>query len=599
MLSLVFLIAGALAAPGAGPLARDVNSTSIQSATISSTASNSAATITSSAVASSATPSASPSSMLSAGSVPASLHTVNGTKSAVPAATQGAYDSNRLSALWQLVEQSIPVYNATITTVLTNTSFEKPKDPPPLRLGYTSAQTKNLKLPKGFKYAFATAATQVEGATKADGKGPSAWDYLCHNYPSTGCSNFTADITDNNYYMYPLDFARMKWLGANSYSFSTAWTRIYPFGKGPVNEAGLQHYDNVIKELEKHQIEPLLTLFHWDTPLNLMAEYGSWLTTDNRFVDDFVAYATTMFKRYGKQVKTWVTFNEPRVFCGGAWSEPALDFYIPAGINQNNSVYQCYYNLLKAHGAAVQVYRQLVKNGTIAKGEIGFKSDDNKPVPYRDGNKQDIEACNRHADYFIGAFAQPVYGDGNWPKTMRDTLGNLLPNFTAAETKMIKGSADFFAIDGYRTNVGRAVGNFEQCKTNSSDPFWPVCIYNADSASTSILESGWALGATADPRVDWLMSTGGQLRDQLKWLHTTYPSPKIYLSEFGFAEPYEWLFGEISDNQLFRIKEDYVRANYFVDYLNEALLSIHEDKVPLAGAFAWSLLDNHEWQSNE
>lgn len=140
-----------------------------------------------------------------------------------------------------MVEAKIPVETAAITTVRkVPSNWSLGEDPPPYEPEFLSSDAANLTFPKGFLYGSASAATQIEGATKADGKGPSVWDWRCHLYPDQ-CTGFTSDITDNQYYQYSEDFNIMKALGFNVYAFSFAWTRIYPLGNGKVNEAGLQH----------------------------------------------------------------------------------------------------------------------------------------------------------------------------------------------------------------------------------------------------------------------------------------------------------------------------------------------------------------------
>lgn len=101
-------------------------------------------------------------------------------------------------------------------------------------------------------------------------------------------------------------------MGVKTYSFSISWSRVFPFGKGAINEQALAHYDDVINTCIEYGVEPSVTLFHWDLPLYLQNSYGGWL--DNQIVDDFVAYAQVVFERYGNKVPRWFTVNEPIVF---------------------------------------------------------------------------------------------------------------------------------------------------------------------------------------------------------------------------------------------------------------------------------------------
>nr|BCO16662.1 beta-glycosidase [eukaryotic synthetic construct] len=506
--------------------------------------------------------------------------------------TPTATGTAELDALWNLVEAQYPVQTAAVTTLVTvPDDYKFEADPPSYALaGYETSEIAGLKFPKGFKFGVAGAAIQVEGAAKAEGRGPSTWDYLCHHYASTQCNNYDPDITTNHYYLYPLDFARLQHLGINTYSFSISWTRIYPLGAGYVNEAGLAHYDAVIHSAKKYGLEPVGTVFHWDTPLSLMLKYGAWQDTGDQIVKDFVTYATTVFKRYGNEVKTWFTFNEPRVFCSQNSGLP-YNLTYPEGINSTSAVFRCTYNVLKAHGHAVKVYRDLVASGTIAAGEIGFKSDDNYPIPARPGNADDEESAKRHEAFRIGIFAQPVYGNGDYPDVVKETVGDMLPALTDEDKGYIKGSGDIFAIDGYRTDISHAALNgIANCIRNQSDPNWPVCEEGSDPFA-HVYPSGFAIGQSADPLSSWLVNSAPFIRDQLKFLTQTYPAKGgIYFSEFGWAEDAEY------DRQLlYQITWDGLRTQYLTDYLSQLLLAVHKDGINLRGALTWSFVDNWEW----
>ncbi|GJJ11077.1 hypothetical protein Clacol_005308 [Clathrus columnatus] len=479
----------------------------------------------------------------------------------LPPAVSSGFKQEDLDRLWQSVEQILPVTTADVTEVLEPLqNFSVGPDPPRFRPAYLQANTSNLKLPEGFKYGVATAATQVEGAVKTDGRGPSNWDWACHNYVSW-CNNIPPDVTINHYYLYKRDIQRAKAMGVNTMSFSISWSRVFPFGlsNSPVNEEAFQYYDSYIDELLANDIEPVVTLFHWDTPLNLISEYHAFL--DGRIVDDYANYAETIFRRYGNKVNMWITFNEPK--------------------------------LLKAHATAVQRYRSLKEQGVIADGQIALKHDGSRPVPFDPNSLSDNELVERHSDLYIGIFSQPIYGNGNYPDRVLDAIpSNILPRLTPEDQALIKGSADFYAIDAYTTQVAKTPPNgIEACAKNISDPNWPICQDVSGDIPQYSTVTGWALGAAADPLSSWLGDTSSLLRYQLNWLYDNFPAPGgIYISEFGFAEPFEY-----DRTELYQITWDERRATYLLDYLNEALLAIYEDGIPLKGTFIWSLADNYEW----
>ncbi|KAF7313927.1 Glycoside hydrolase family 1 protein [Mycena chlorophos] len=492
-----------------------------------------------------------------------------------------------LEQLWDIVGPvQAPPFTTTYTP--TSTSVPLPSPPPPLYPSFYAPAPKDvlpdLKFPSGFKFGVDTAAYQVEGAVKNEGKGPTLWDWNSRQ-PGGVFDNTTADIVDLQYYLYKEDVLRVAALGVNAHSFSISWARILPFGTkdSPVNQAGLDHYSDLINYHIAHGVEPVATLFHWDTPLALAAYYGGF--TSPQIVDDFVNYAKIVFQAYNGRVKTWYTFNEPRVFCSEFSAYP-FNATLAPGVNASMAPYICSYYLLKAHVGAVKAFREM--NIT---GEIAFKSDDFIGIPWRANNTDDTQAVERHAAFRIGVFADPLYTTGDWPTIMTDTLPpEYLPRFTEEEKKDNLGSADFFAIDAYREQFVSAPldpGGIAGCVDDTAHPLWPECqnVVMYDS------NAGWAAGISPDLLGEtWLQATPNPLRSYLQGLHQRWPTNKMYISEFGFMEPLEEIHTE-----LFRITEDVARTNYYMTYLGQILLSIHEDGVPIAGAFAWAMLDNAEW----
>lgn len=163
---------------------------------------------------------------------------------------------------------------------------------------------KQLKpFPQDFLWSASTSAYQVEGAWNEGGRGPIGID-LKTDLPE-GTSNYK--VGADHYHRYKEDVALMAEMGFRAYRFSIAWSRILPTGRGEVNPEGVQFYHNLIDELLAHNIEPIVTMFHFDTPAAL-DEIGGWA---NREVSElFVDYAKVLFTEYGSKVKYWLTINE-------------------------------------------------------------------------------------------------------------------------------------------------------------------------------------------------------------------------------------------------------------------------------------------------
>lgn len=148
-----------------------------------------------------------------------------------------------------------------------------------------------INIPKGFVLGAATSSYQIEGGWDEGGKGLSIWDTFSHT-PGNIENNENGDIACDHYNRYKEDVAIMKELNLNGYRFSISWPRIFPKGRGEVNEAGALFYDNLINELVSAGIDPSVTLYHWDLPQALSDE-GGWV--NRRIIDDFVEYAPVLF----------------------------------------------------------------------------------------------------------------------------------------------------------------------------------------------------------------------------------------------------------------------------------------------------------------
>src|SRR5215467_13021476 len=145
-----------------------------------------------------------------------------------------------------------------------------------------------------FLWGAATAAYQVEGATNVDGRGPSVWDEWSA-IPGKMANGNSGDIACDQYHRWREDVRLMETLNLNAYRFSVSWSRVLPDGEGRVNQVGLDHYDRLVDGLCQNEIEPLVTLYHWDLPLALQRKYGGWLHEDIPRV--FSEYARVLFER--------------------------------------------------------------------------------------------------------------------------------------------------------------------------------------------------------------------------------------------------------------------------------------------------------------
>ncbi|KAG9142066.1 hypothetical protein Leryth_026868 [Lithospermum erythrorhizon] len=146
--------------------------------------------------------------------------------------------------------------------------------------------------PPDFIFATASSAFQYEGAANIDGRGPSIWDHIAHNYPEKILDGSNGDVTQDFYHRY-----KVQW--------------VVPTGKVSrgVNKKGIEFYNRVINELISNGIKPFVTIYHWDIPQPLQDEYGGFVSP--RIVNDYLDFADICFKQFGDRVKHWMTHNEP------------------------------------------------------------------------------------------------------------------------------------------------------------------------------------------------------------------------------------------------------------------------------------------------
>jgi len=255
------------------------------------------------------------------------------------------------------------------------------------------------QFPPNFTFGSATSSYQIEGAWQSGGKGLSIWDAFAHT-PTKTFDGHTGDRACDHYHLYKEDVAMMAKLGLKAYRFSIAWARILPTGEGKVNEEGIQFYSDLIDELLAHDIEPWVTLYHWDLPLALQMEHDGWLNP--AIADFFEKYAKLCFERFGNRVKHWITLNEPWVVAILGYGQGVF----APGRKSNSEPYLAAHHLLLAHAKAYQCYKTLFY--PTQQGTIGITNNCDWREPLTE-SPEDKEAAERALQFFLAWFADPVY----------------------------------------------------------------------------------------------------------------------------------------------------------------------------------------------
>lgn len=202
-----------------------------------------------------------------------------------------------------------------------------------------------MSFPEGFLWGAASSAYQIEGGAHDGGRGESIWDVFSHT-PGRTKHGDTGDVAADSYHRWREDIALLKEMGLDAYRFSVSWPRIDPSGDGRWNEAGLDYYDGLVDALLEAEIEPWVTLYHWDLPQALQVR-GGWKSSET--VRAFAGYAAKMGERFKGRVRHWFTFNEPQCFigmgCGTGEHAPGLKL-------DDDSLAACWENFCVAHSLA-------------------------------------------------------------------------------------------------------------------------------------------------------------------------------------------------------------------------------------------------------
>ncbi|KAF5748784.1 beta-glucosidase 12-like [Tripterygium wilfordii] len=439
--------------------------------------------------------------------------------------------------------------------------------------------------PAGFIFGTASASYQYEGAAREGGKGPSIWDYYTHKYPEKIKDGSSGDVANDEYHRYKEDVGIMEDMGLDAYRFSISWSRILPNGKlsGGVNNEGIKYYNNLINELLSHDIQPFVTLFHFDLPQTLEEDYGGFLS--RRIVSHFRDYAETCFKYFGDRVKYWITLNEPWSFSMGGYASGSLAPFRCSAWQQFNCTggdsatepYLTGHNQLLAHAAAINLYRQ--KYQETQKGKIGITLATLWVVPYSSARHHQ-NAALRALDFNFGWFMDPI-SNGDYPHTMRSLVGDRLPKFTREESKMLKGSFDFVGLNYYTAYYAADVHT-------SNNPVNASSLTDSH-ANLSSVRNGLPIGPQAAS--SWLFVYPRGIRDLLLYAKKKYNNPLIYITENGIDE---------FNNATLSLEEalnDQMRIDYYSKHLYFLQRAVVKDGVNVKGYFAWSLLDNFEWNS--
>ena len=426
-----------------------------------------------------------------------------------------------------------------------------------------------MALPKKFLWGGAVAAHQLEGAYNVDGRGLSVSDVM------TGGSNKVARrITDGivegeNYpnhkgidffHTYKEDIKLFAELGFKCFRTSISWSRIFPNGdETEPNEAGLKFYDDMFDELLKYNIEPVITLSHFEMPYNLAKKYGGW--TNRKLIEFFVRYAETVMTRYKDKVKYWMTFNEINnqtnldtdIF---GWTNSGIRYSQLE--NPKQAMYQAAHHELVASALVVKKGHEINPNFMI-----GCMCSFVPFYPYScDPEDIMIALESMHERFlFLDVHCRGHYGDYAIKEWEREGNG---PKIEAGDDKILdEGKVDYIGFSYYMSNTVKADMNEVNASTAGGNR------HSVKNPYVKVSDWGWAIDPVG-------------LRYSLNILYERYELP-MFIVENGLGA-----FDKLNDD---KTCDDSYRIDYLRAHIREFKKAVENDGVVLMGYTPWGCID--------
>ncbi|MEI1232302.1 glycoside hydrolase family 1 protein [Enterococcus mundtii] len=424
---------------------------------------------------------------------------------------------------------------------------------------------------KDFLWGGATAANQLEGAFDRDGKGLSVADAMPggkQRFAIIGSEEFDWTI-DEEKYLYPNhrgiehydhfkeDIALFAEMGFKSYRFSIAWTRIFPQGDEQTpNEAGLAFYDELIDTCLSYDIEPVITISHYEMPLHLAKEYGGW--KNRQLIEFYERFARTVLERYSSKVKYWMTFNE----INSAFHFPALSQGLVKinGASDYQNIFQAWHNQFVASSKAVKIAHELrsdIQVGCMIIYATTYSIDAN-PI-----NQVATLIQNQEFNFFC----TDVQVRGEYPAYTARTY----KKYGVDAAKLEQTEEDFQLLKEYPVDY---IG-FSYYMSSAIDETNP----DADTSNGNLL------GGVKNPFLEasewgWQIDPEG-LRVALNELYNRYEKP-LFIVENGLGA-----IDKVEENGS-------INDDYRIDYLRrhiEAMAEAVADGVDLMGYTPWGCID--------
>lgn len=432
-----------------------------------------------------------------------------------------------------------------------------------------------MSFPKDFIWGAASASYQIEGGAFEEGKGLSIWDAFSHQ-PGKTFNGQTGDVSCDSYHRFNEDLDLMQSLGIRHYRFSISWPRVIPEGTGKVNETGLSYYDRLVDGCLSRNIEPWITLYHWDLPLTLYYT-GGWLNRDTAYA--FEAYTKIIAKHFKGRVQRYMTINEPQCVIGMGHGN---GLHAPGTLLSEEEMFRSWHHVMLAHGLAAKAIRDIVPDcivGLASTGALSYtdRKDIKTPQELENAAFLSLPKESNPGWYFNHQWFLDPTVLGHYPEDPESVWNDCKKTVEPADLKIIHQPPDFIGLNIY-----------------NGTELIPVLPPDTSSAVPQD-----ALPRTG-PDYIFAKKYPGYPRTALKWPVTPgvmYWGPRLIYERYGLpviitengqsCNDRIFLDGKIHDPD---------RIDFLARYLGE-MKKACEDHIPVTGYFHWSLTDNYEWHS--
>lgn len=404
--------------------------------------------------------------------------------------------------------------------------------------------------PKNFLWGSSISAYQAEGGVLADGKKLSVADISTRK--EGYCDN---SVTSDFYHNYQQDIQLLAQMGAKAFRFSLAWPRIFPDGIGEVNQAGVQFYHNVLDELDKYHIEPIVTLFHYDLPLSLHQRYGGW--KNRQTINAYAAFVKFCFQEYGNRIHKFLTINEPDILF--MYGGHGLDLNGKEEFKKDKLIINHHFAI--AHAKALELCHTMLPDAKIGP-VFGYV-----PVYPKTCDPRDVLAA-QSASTVQNSFFQELFLNGVYLDEVLTLYKHEchMPIIQEGDMELLqKNKSDMIALNYYKSDTASYCEASDDVVTLY--PKYPGVYQLCENPYLERTKWGWEIDAKG-------------IRYMLKEIYQRYHLP-IIITENGFANE------EHSNGEMI---QDEDRIQYLCQHVKQCQLAIAEG-VDLFGYCNWSFID--------